>query len=211
MPTLSPFAEPSASLVADAVCVAVAEIAPVVVSVPPRPIVAEVVTFESMIATSAVTATPPAAPFLAKPVAASVVVAESVRLSAPVKATLSPTEAVVVSLRIVSETEAPTPTVLPVAPSSFGCALFVETAAEAALRLTSPPPAFTTALGEIVATVLIVMIPIDTEPATPIVPEAAPEVVSVSNVLVESAPFTVSSADSVAPTELTVEPTPIDA
>ena len=55
------------------------------------------------------------------------------------------------------------------------------------------------------------MIPIETEPATPIVPAAAPEVVSVSNVLVESLPFTVSSADSVTPTELTVEPTPIDA
>ena len=69
MPTLSPLAEPSASLDADAVCVAASVIEPVVVSSVPTPIVAEVVTFESMIATSAVTATPPAAPFLAKPVA----------------------------------------------------------------------------------------------------------------------------------------------
>ena len=113
------------------------------------------------------------------------------------------------SFRIVSDTDAPTPTVLPVAPSSFGCALFVEAAAEAALRLTSPPPAFTTALGAIVAVVLIVMIPIDTEPATPIVPAAAPEVVSVSNVLVESEPFTVSSADRTTPTELTFAVLPI--
>ena len=137
-PTLSPFAEPSASVLADAVCVAVAEIAPVVVTSAPTPIVADVVTFERSMATSAVSATPPAAPFFAKPVEASVVVAESVRLLAPVSVALSASEAVVVSFRIVSETEAPTPTVLPVAPSSFGCALFVELAAEAALSETSP-------------------------------------------------------------------------
>ena len=76
-PRLSPFAEPSALLEADAVCVADRAIAPVTVSaVAPEAIVAEVVTFESVIATSAVSATPPAAPFFAKLVAVSVVVAD---------------------------------------------------------------------------------------------------------------------------------------
>ncbi len=53
------------------------------------------------------------------------------------------------------------------------------------------------------------MIPIDTDPATPIVPAAAPDVVSVSNVLVTSDPFTVSSAESTTPTELTFAVLPI--
>ena len=52
MPTLAPLAAPVALVVTDAVCVAVAEIAPVTVSAVPAPIVAEVVTFESQIATS---------------------------------------------------------------------------------------------------------------------------------------------------------------
>ena len=82
--------------------------------------------------------------------------------------------------------------------------MFVEAAFEAALIETSPPFAFTIAFGAIVAVVLIVMIPIETEPATPIVPPPAPETVSVSNVLTASEPFTVSSAESTTPCELTV-------
>ena len=182
-PTLSPFAEPSALLEADAVCVAVSVIAPAVVSaVAPEAIVADVVTFESTIATSAVSATPPAAPFFAKPVAASVVVADRDSAPTPVSVAFWPTDAVVVSLRTVSDTDAPTPTVFAVTPSIFGCALFVDEDVETAFSDTSPPPALTVAPAPIDAVVPIVMIPTETEPATPIVPAAAPDVVSVSNV-----------------------------
>ena len=141
-PTLELVVSPLAIVVTEAVCVASASSAPVIIRfaagpAPGCPTVAFVVTFEIEIATEGVIASLPSAPFSASVSIVSVVVAVSVRLPAPVSAAPSPTVALVVSLTMLMANDAPIPTPL-TPPSSFRlCSVPVATDGSSASA--SPP------------------------------------------------------------------------
>ena len=212
IPTLPPFAAPSASLDADAVCVAVSEIAPVVgersragADRRRRRDVRERdrdVRRERDAAGRAV---------LRK--ARRRVGRRRRRVSEPalVSVALSPTDAVVVSLRIVSATDAPTPTVF------AGHAVDLRRRLVRRRRRRRGVQRHSAAAGVHRGAGADRRGRVDREDrdrdraCDADRPGAAPDVVSVSNVLVASLPFTVSSASSSTPTAVTVEPTPIDA
>jgi hypothetical protein len=178
MPALPPFVAPLAFVVVEAVCVAWAVSAPVMVRSGPVPIDALVVTVENVSATCAESAKlplPADAPPCAVVVILSVLVAVIVRSSAPLSAEPSGRPANVVSSRMFSAKEAPIPVVLPSA-DCFAVAIAWLSWFDVALSVRSPP----TVTGS-VPWMLEVEVAITTftaiEPATPTLLPPAPDVV----------------------------------
>ena len=186
---LAPVAVAPAVVAADAVWVPVALKAPDSFRMPPVPSVAEVVTFERVIAIAGVNATlPPAAPIFAVVVAASVVVAARVIAPAPVITTPSAIDAVVSSVMIANATDAPNPT-LPVVvePAPTGRALVLEVEVLTAVTVTSPGATRTTG-PSIDAVVVRFTMSRPSDPATLTPPDPAPLDAAAPKLCVPAAP-----------------------
>ena len=177
MAALEPAAAPEALVIVVEVCMAETLTLPLEVWVEPVPKRAMVVLLIIDRPSAGVIETPPAEPASASVVAEWMAVAARVRSATPVMVAPSATSAVERFARILSATEAPMPTVSPVAPPPTGLASAVESVWLSASRLTEPPPVIATVEPAATMATLCVSIRFRaTEPAMPTSPAPAPEV-----------------------------------
>ena len=167
-----------------AVCAAETETAPVVARIVPVPNRAVVVLFTSESARTGVSETPPDDPASAVVVTSCVADAVNPTACAPVKIDPLPTSATDRFATMFNPTDAPIPTVAPVAPPPTGLASAVVWVRLSAVSVTSPaaPPVITTVAPFTMLALLSVSIRFSaSDPAIPTLPAPAPEVALVKN------------------------------
>src|SRR5688572_29113345 len=125
-------------------------------------------------ATAGAIAAPPDAPVRASVVDVFLARAVSVRSVPPLITEPMPTAAVVVTLTMLSATDAPRPKLEPPAPALPGSALESDVESDVALSVAAPDPIVTTAAGPMSAFVEIFPITRANEPARPTDPPPAP-------------------------------------
>ena len=170
-----PSASPAASVVVEAVIVAVASTLPVRRSVGPVPIVAPTYTLWIAIATAGATAVLPFAPVFASVARVLVPVAVIVRSSAPTSNAPSAIAAFVLSLTMARAKEAPIPRSVPTPPSPSGQASTFRSEFDAALRATSLLVSVVEEPVESSARTVFEKTRTANDPATPVSPPPAPD------------------------------------
>ncbi len=179
-----PTASPSAVVAVEPVCIAVTLRLPSNCSALPVPICAMVSLLATEMATTGVTAVPPAAPPLASVVTVWSPVAESVISSAFARVAPFLISARVSLSAMFRAIDAPTPRLSPVAPSLSGRAVAVLDVIELAVRIMLPPLILTDAPDSISASAFVLTTLIASDPATPTFDAPAPDVACALKVLV---------------------------
>ena len=165
-----------------ALCAAATDTAPVVDKTPPVPKRAVVVLFVKDNARTGVKETPPEDPASAVVVISCVADADKATSPAPVRFAPSPNSATERFAIMFKPTDAPRPSVSPVAPPSAGFAVTVDVVWLSVVASKSPPPVMLTATPAPILAVVCVSIRFSAkDPATPTPEAPAPEIAVVVN------------------------------